>query len=260
MRTRPTEIIKSAVRPWFYRALHPRKPRFRCPVCGYHGPFKDKVESPTFRRTDSKCPRCASIERHRLAWLVLDELFEEWRPAGRSILHIAPEYCLQPRLRASFATYHSSDLFRKDVDFQADLQDLPFEDASYDCVFVSRVLTIPPDLDACLREIRRVLKPGGVAIISEVFVRDRTAPDPDPTTEAARFMGVDFVDDLRARFARVDCPSSSGRPDEFQLVNRFIRDGRPWDEFPEFVREPGVGAREVLLLCWAPDEAKNPSS
>jgi SAM-dependent methyltransferase len=260
MRTRPTETIKSIIRPWLFRVMHPRKARFRCPVCGYAGPFKDKVESPTFRRTDSKCPRCASVERHRLAWLVFDDLFRDWPPAGKSILHVAPEYCLQPRLRKAFATYHTSDLFRRDVDFQADIQDMPFEEASYDCIFVSRVLTIPPDLDACLREIRRVLRPGGVAIISEYFVRERTEPDPDPHTEAARFMGVDLVDRLRERFDRVECPTADGRPAEFQLINRPVRDGKPVDDFPDLVRAPGVGAKEILLLCWVADAPKNDAS
>lgn len=253
MRTPMVETVKGAVRPLVYRVVHARGAKWRCPVCGYHGPFKGKVESrsPRFERTDSKCPRCASVERHRLAWLVLDDLFARWNPSKRAILHVAPEHCLQARLRGSFAAYHTTDLLRDDVDFRADLQNLPFDDASYDCVFISRVLTIPPDLDACIREIRRVLRPGGVAIISEYFIGETTRPDDDPTTEATRFMGVDLIDRLRERFARVDCETGDGRPQEHQLINRFLREGRPMDDFPALVRAPGVGAKEALLLCWA---------
>lgn len=256
MRTRLTESIKSAVRPAVFRAAHLGKTRCHCPVCGYRGPFKDKLISrePRVERTDSKCPRCASVERHRLTRFVLDDLFKQWDPSGKAMLHIAPEYCLQPRLRKAFATYHTADLFRTDVDFQWDLQDLPCEDASYDCVFVSRVLTIPPDLDACIAEIRRVLKPGGLAIISEYFIGETTIPDDRPETEACREMGTDLIDRLRRDFARVETPTADAYPTEAQMINRILHDGKPMDDFPEIVRAPGVGAKEILLLCWTPEE------
>jgi len=42
-----------------------------------------------------------------------------------------------------------------------DVQALPFADASFDCVIAAWMLYHVPDLDLGLREIRRVLRPGG---------------------------------------------------------------------------------------------------
>jgi ubiquinone/menaquinone biosynthesis C-methylase UbiE len=43
----------------------------------------------------------------------------------------------------------------------ADVQDLPFEDGTFDLVVAAWVLFHPQDLDRALREIERVLRPGG---------------------------------------------------------------------------------------------------
>jgi ubiquinone/menaquinone biosynthesis C-methylase UbiE len=54
---------------------------------------------------------------------------------------------------------------------QGDAEHLPFADASFDRVSSNGVLHHTPDMPAALREIRRVLKPGGTATII-VYHRD----------------------------------------------------------------------------------------
>lgn len=49
---------------------------------------------------------------------------------------------------------------------QSDVDKLPFEDKSFDYVLCIEVFRYLPDIKPCLREIYRVLKPGGVAIIT----------------------------------------------------------------------------------------------
>ena len=52
---------------------------------------------------------------------------------------------------------------------QGDATALPFEDASMDAVILTAVLGEIPDTAGALREIRRVLKPGGRLVVGELF-------------------------------------------------------------------------------------------
>jgi ubiquinone/menaquinone biosynthesis C-methylase UbiE len=52
---------------------------------------------------------------------------------------------------------------------RGDATALPYEDASIDAVVLTAVLGEIPDRAAALREIRRVLKPGGRLVVGELF-------------------------------------------------------------------------------------------
>ena len=65
------------------------------------------------------------------------------------------------------------------VPTQGDATDLPHGDASVDAVILTAVLGEIPDTAAALREIRRVLKPGGRLVVGELF------GDPHFTTRAS---------------------------------------------------------------------------
>jgi ubiquinone/menaquinone biosynthesis C-methylase UbiE len=55
------------------------------------------------------------------------------------------------------------------VPTQGDATDLPFEDDSFDAVVLTAVLGEIPDRAAALREIERVLRPGGRLVVGELF-------------------------------------------------------------------------------------------
>jgi SAM-dependent methyltransferase len=65
------------------------------------------------------------------------------------------------------------------VDVVGTGDDLPFEDAQFDCILCTQVLQLIGDPQRALREMHRVLRPGGAALVSThgVAFSDRSAPD-----------------------------------------------------------------------------------
>ncbi len=55
------------------------------------------------------------------------------------------------------------------VPTEADARSLPYPDASFDAAYLVTVLGEIPDQDAALRELRRVLVPGGRLVVGELF-------------------------------------------------------------------------------------------
>ncbi|WP_437229618.1 methyltransferase domain-containing protein [Planctomicrobium sp. SH661] len=247
-----SERLKQAVRPTFYRTFFPNKAVFECPSCGFVGPFKDKpvTRFENMMRLNSKCLGCGTLERHRMTSLVLDELYLEPSETG-SMLHIAPEICLQQKFRGLFGTYHTCDLFMPGVDFKEDIQKMTFADASYDCIYIARVLTIPPDLDACLSEMRRVLKPGGIALIAEIHTLDKTLEYGEMRGGRSRVIGMDFFAHCEKYFSHVEMFAADRYDAKYQL-NNYMRDhGKMKDDYPEEIRVPGIGYQEVVAVCHA---------
>lgn len=178
-----------------------------CPVC--RGTFRRFL---TYHgRAGALCPRCRSLERHRVLWLYLQRetrLFAE----PMRVLHIAPEPGFQARMRAlPELNYVSADLDpRSPAMVVADITALPWPAGSFDFVLCNHVLEHVPDDRAAMREIARVLTPTGEAILQHPIgeSRERTFEDPTVTTPWARhkvfgqrdhvrIYGHDFFDRLR---------------------------------------------------------------
>lgn len=78
------------------------------------------------------------------------------------------------------ALAQSADL-RDRVSFQqANAMELPFEDASFDAVFALESMPHMPDRAQVLRELRRVLRPGGRIVLTDFHRRRSPAPDVHP--------------------------------------------------------------------------------
>lgn len=55
------------------------------------------------------------------------------------------------------------------VPMQGDARQLPYADATFDGAYLTAVLGEIPDQDAALRELARVLRPGGRLVVGELF-------------------------------------------------------------------------------------------
>lgn len=209
----------------------------RCNVCGWQGSgFADDQWHP-----GTICPSCRCQVRHRMLVAVLDgglAAHPEWTEAalikGRSILHFAPERHFRDRIRAAAGRYVTADYDRGDCDLKLDMSAMPQVDSSsFDLVIACDVLEHVHDDAAAFREIHRILKPGGTAILT-VPQRDspsRTDEDLSVTDPAERFRrfgqhdhvrmyGDDFIDRIRAAGLGVTQVSVADFPPD--AVNRLV--------------------------------------
>jgi ubiquinone/menaquinone biosynthesis C-methylase UbiE len=88
----------------------------------------------------------------------------------------------------------------KEVEFmEANAENLPFEDASFDRYAANFVLHLVTDPDRMLREARRVLRPGGLAAFS-VWGRAENSPQFTVLSQVAAELGIQSGDKTRSNF------------------------------------------------------------
>lgn len=137
--------------------------RFECPLCG--GRFDRFLPSGLELRPNAQCPRCGSLERHRLVELYLQNETDFYNSESK-ILHIAPEQCFRRKWqhKENF-DYMTADLSNPLVDINIDITSIPVVDNTFDFIMCSHVLEHIPDDRKAIAELFRILKPGGWAIL-----------------------------------------------------------------------------------------------
>jgi SAM-dependent methyltransferase len=169
-----------------------------CPVC--QTSFRKFLPYGRLRpRPNALCPNCLSLERHRLIWLYLQKRSAFFQKP-QSVLHIAPEACFIARFEKIHRNlYITADLESPLAKVKVDVQKMPFADGTFDFVLCNHVLEHVDDDIASMKEIARVLKPGGFAIMQVPFfhpVPENTISDPtitDPRTREKMFGQDDHV-------------------------------------------------------------------
>lgn len=184
----------------------------RCPLCGreYRKFLPYGYVTP---RENALCPHCLSLERHRLLWLYLERETSVLQHHPRT-LHIAPEVCIMRHLKPHFSTcrerYVTADLESPLADLHFDVQEIPLPDNSFDFLLCNHLLEHVADDRRALRELYRILRPGGCGILLSPVELDRaTTFEDDSITDPAertrifgqydhrRIYGNDYVDRLR---------------------------------------------------------------
>ncbi|MEG2614115.1 MAG: class I SAM-dependent methyltransferase [Alistipes sp.] len=164
-------------------------------------------------RANALCPHCLSLERHRLLWLYLTRETDLATRLPR-LLHIAPEVCIMRKMRELYKPkpqeYVTADLESPLADLHFDIQQIPLADNTFDVVICNHILEHVADDRAALRELHRILRPGGWGIVLspvdrdyEQSYEDDTITDPDERTrifgqyDHRRIYGADYADRLR---------------------------------------------------------------
>jgi SAM-dependent methyltransferase len=186
------------------------------------------------------------LERHRIQCLVMGRLAQRFDFGRMGMLHIAPEPFFRERFRGQFHRYLSADLLKTEVDCKADVRRLPFADASWNCVHASHVLEHVADDRVAIAEIRRILKPGGFAVLPVPIVAAKTIeyPEPNPLEwNHVRAPGPDYFDRYRPFFDEVEVFDSTQFDAKYQVFVYEDRSRWPTEEIP--LRPPMPGRKHV---------------
>ena len=140
--------------------------KVECPVCERKFSKFLSYGSKVAHRENVLCPYDLTLERHRLMWLYLKDESNFFTAPQLNVLHIAPEQCFIHKFRRqSNLNYLTGDLESPIADIHFDLHEIPLEDNRFDVVFCNHVMEHVKDPLQCMREIYRVMKPGGWAIM-----------------------------------------------------------------------------------------------
>jgi SAM-dependent methyltransferase len=174
------------------RRLHGTQTQF-CPICGYRGKFRAYGRQP---RYNAQCPRCESLERHRLLFLAFQQ--RGLLSGSERVLHFAPESCLEKFIRSSSASYRTADFEPGRAEIVLNIEKIDEPDKTVDLVIANHVLEHVDDR-AAMREIHRILSDHGRMVISVPIIEAwaKSYDNPSITSLAERVLHFGQQDHLR---------------------------------------------------------------
>ncbi|HMC98329.1 MAG TPA: methyltransferase domain-containing protein [Flavobacteriales bacterium] len=210
------------------RTIYYRGDAFHCPFCGFKGralspigfdlPVLVEKQVSGAGRRNAGCFNCGIIDRERLVHVYLRDVLHIYdRLPSSRILHIAPDEHITGFLsRSNVLEYVCGDKFTEGYVYpkhvvDLDIQHLPFSSDHFDLVICNHVLEHVPDDAGAMRELLRVLKPGGHAVLQVPLSANMPTTFEDPAIvdpkererlygqfDHVRLYGQDYGDRLRA--------------------------------------------------------------
>jgi SAM-dependent methyltransferase len=194
--------------------------RHHCPVCDsrvisflplpeffhenqqkYGFPFRDG-DAETCNTSAYLCPSCEASDRDRLYALYLSDHLKNLNSA--ELVDFGPSAPLSAFIRRLIdgrnIHYRTADLLSDNAEDRVDITDLRcYENDRFDFFICSHVLEHVPDDRKALRELYRILKPGGKAILMVPIILsiDQIDEDPSVTDEAEHWRRFGQDDHIR---------------------------------------------------------------
>ena len=181
-----------------------------CNICGNKEGFVDTKSfnklGENLIRDKMYCSKCYSQERHRFIW--------EYLKANENILnkkivaHCSSEECIEWRIRKLARAYFTIDLNPISHQVQMDIQKMIFASDSIDTFICSHVLEHVPDDNKAIKEISRILKKDGTALLLiPINGREHTTEFSTPNKKDFDHMRdygyTDFMEKLKLYFSSV---------------------------------------------------------
>ena len=217
--------------------------------------FKDPIDGRSFKmflpygyekqRNNVLSPSTLSLERHRLLWLYLQNE-TDFFTSNKKVLHFAPEQAFYKLFRnQKNLDYTTTDLLSPLADVKADICNLPFADNEYDVILCNHVLEHIPDDTKAMKELFRVLKPSGMAILQI----------PQDLNRATTFADDSIVDQKeRAKiFGQYDHVRIYGRDyfDKLRSIGfQVIEEDYTSKIKPELVEKYCLAKGEIIPICF----------
>ena len=183
--------------------------RVECPCCGWKGPGFRALDCGRFLVPEVACPHCGVHERHRFLHLFLTRRPPEFMGGKGRVLHFAPEASVRrfidqnPELRC-LSTDYAKGIYRGILQgvagpcFISDIHHLPLAEGVIDGLFCLHVLEHVADDREAIRNLYRIMRPGGEAVLMVPFMMEQTeteeyaAPDPELFDHVRGYSPLDF--------------------------------------------------------------------
>jgi len=191
------------------------------------------------------CPYCQSSDRARLYKLYFDKYLLPTVNGNLAMLDIAPDPKLRSYLKSKKSIcYRSADIASGDVDDNVDITAMTaYKDNQFDFILCSHVLEHVSDDLKAMKELHRVLKPNGKAIVMvPILLTIKETEEDERVTSPSERMSKYAQDDHVRLYSKSGFISRLREADFF--VNEYGIDFFGADVF----QKHGVADRSVLYV------------
>jgi SAM-dependent methyltransferase len=181
----------------FYKAIRYHGNKVNCPFCGYSfskflptgalnrsfwksNEGKELLKRDHVNVANAKCPICGSGERHRLLYFYLLEKVKIMDKRNINLLDVAPDNFIYDSIFKKInINYYSIDIKKdRNPTHLMDIKELKFSDNYFDIIICYHVLEHIKEDTKAMKELFRVLKPGGFGILQvPIWANKKTIED-----------------------------------------------------------------------------------